>query len=139
MVLDTQPAVLNDLIIKGVLEFEWELVNGQYLDFTLSVTRILLHGGRMFVGWEDHPMRGNVEIILRGDSKTITTRYDGHNIGAKTIGMDVSLTLETKFVFNLLLRLFDRAFLVDNSKMVVTEQMSKESYLFIYLFTWTFG
>lgn len=58
------------------------------MDFTLSVTHIFLHGGRLFIGWEDNPMRGNVDIILRGDWTTeeMYLPYGGPTIGAKAIG-----------------------------------------------------
>ena len=44
--------------------------------------------GRLFAGWEDQPMRGNVEIILRGDHRTLEQYlpYGGPTGGAKAIG-----------------------------------------------------
>lgn len=58
------------------------------MDFKLSATHILLFGGRLFVGWDDNPMRGNVEIILRGDWSTEEQYmpYGGPTVGAKAIG-----------------------------------------------------
>ncbi|XP_067947416.1 fibrocystin-L-like [Watersipora subatra] len=95
VVLDTQPARINKLYIYGVLEFEPAKINGEYLDFTLSATHILLFGGRLFVGWEDNPMKGNVEIVLRGDWSTEEQYlpFGGPTVGAKAIGVFGSLDI----------------------------------------------
>ena len=60
----------------------------EYIDYKLTATHILLFGGRLFVSWEDQPMRGNVEIILRGDHRTSEQYlpYGGPTVGAKAIG-----------------------------------------------------
>lgn len=64
------------------------IISGRHLDFTFSASHVFLHGGRMIVGWEDKPMRGNVDIILRGDwsSPELNLPYGGPTIGAKAIG-----------------------------------------------------
>lgn len=71
----------------------WLSILGAYMDFKLSATHILLLGGRLFVGWEDNPMRGNVEIILRGDWSTPEQYmpYGGPTVGAKAIGQSSML------------------------------------------------
>lgn len=58
------------------------------MNYTFSATHIFLHGGRLFVGWEDKPMKGNVEIILRGDWTTeeMYLPFGGPTIGSKAIG-----------------------------------------------------
>ena len=63
-------------------------MTGKYIDYKLTATHILLFGGRLFVGWEDQPMRGNVEIILIGDHRTLEQYlpYGGPTVGAKAIG-----------------------------------------------------
>ena len=87
MVADSTLPKINKLYIEGTLEFEHNQVEGEYLDLTLSATHILISGGRLIVGWEDAPFRGNAEIILRGNQNTREIFVsNGPNVGAKCIG-----------------------------------------------------
>ena len=87
--VDVSP-VLDRVYIYGVLEFEWKFDDetDTYPNHTLECTHLFISGGRLIIGWEDNPMLGYVDIILRGTPFTeeLATPYDGPIVGAKAIG-----------------------------------------------------
>ena len=87
MVADTALPTINKLYIYGTLEFEHNMVKDKYLDLTLSASHILISGGRLIVGWEDQPYKGQATIELRGthSSEELPTLH-GPNVGAKALG-----------------------------------------------------
>ncbi|XP_060067607.1 fibrocystin-L-like [Ylistrum balloti] len=113
MVADTVIPRLNKLIIYGVLEFDISPVNNSYRNFTLSVTDIIIIGGRLLIGSPNNPFLGQIDIVLRGrrlgdldtedylpftqipvNAKTIAV-YGGLEINGKDIGVPWTRLAET--------------------------------------------
>ncbi len=83
VVLDCPVPYLYSLQIEGVLEFD------NNTDHHLEVEFIFINGGQLIVGWEDYPIKTNVEIVLKGRMNSMDFRLpDGLSlIGGKGIGV----------------------------------------------------
>ncbi|KAJ8313315.1 hypothetical protein KUTeg_009101 [Tegillarca granosa] len=67
MVADELFPTMETLIIKGTLEVDADFDgDGNFLNFELRVTYLIIHGGRLIVGWTDNPFPGTMSIILQG-------------------------------------------------------------------------
>ena len=88
VVADTVLPTMSKLEIYGVLELDNDPdSNGKQRDYTLKVTYLYIEGGRLIVGWEDNPFKGQVQIILEGSHSTPDfPRVDGPELGSKVIG-----------------------------------------------------
>ncbi|XP_052063691.1 fibrocystin-L-like [Mytilus californianus] len=95
---DIEIPPLGELFICGVLEFDNENYTEGYKNFTVNVTRIIIYGGRLIVGWEKRPFMGNFLITLRGNAsdETYELPNGGDNIGSKVIGVYGGLDLHGK-------------------------------------------
>lgn len=89
VVADISLPMLNKLYVYGTLELEHKPdSSGNYMDFVLNCSHILVMGGRLIVGWEEEAFQGHAKIILRGDHYSEDMPLPGGpNVGAKAIGM----------------------------------------------------
>ncbi|XP_078617867.1 fibrocystin-L-like isoform X2 [Branchiostoma floridae x Branchiostoma japonicum] len=81
MVVDTALPIMHKLYIYGVLEFD----DGPDKDFTLTATYIIVQGGRLIIGWEDNPYKGQAKIILQGNHLTPDMPFPSVNAGSKVL------------------------------------------------------
>ncbi|XP_072018328.1 fibrocystin-L-like [Amphiura filiformis] len=100
---DTDLPVMNKLYIDGTLEFV------DTRDYNLTVTYIIIRGGRLIIGHnESHGFQHTVRIILQGDIYTPEIRMQvgqnvgmrsqtGPNVASKAIGVFGELDLHGKY------------------------------------------
>ncbi|XP_074659740.1 fibrocystin-L-like [Tubulanus polymorphus] len=71
--------------IQGTLEFAFEQVDGEVVDFVLNCTWIFINGGRLIVGWKSRPFENTMTFVLRGTHDTPDLK--GPYFGSKFIGV----------------------------------------------------
>lgn len=81
---DTTLPQMEKLVLYGVLELDDD--DGSR-NFELRCKYIIIHGGRLIIGWPNKPFLANARVILKGDRQTkYFEQNSGPTIGAKVLG-----------------------------------------------------
>ncbi|KAL3886657.1 hypothetical protein ACJMK2_026637 [Sinanodonta woodiana] len=100
VVADIEDLKFSTLKLEGKLELDYlPDSSGNYYDFRIEATYIIIQGGRFIGGWEKNPLQGSAEITLVGQHSTPEfPPSDGPTIGCKVIGVFGGLDLHGKNV-----------------------------------------